>query len=105
MVAAGGFYGANFLFVDPLFQRGIADSEDLCGIAGREQFRSGHLESPKERGRVRMLSATRRGCQLDGAGAGGGEICGAKNAERAREAVGRLSRLHACSTAGNNASR
>jgi hypothetical protein len=42
MVAAGGFYGANFLFIDPLFQRRIADSEDLCGVAGREEFGCGH---------------------------------------------------------------
>ena len=45
VVAAGGFHRANFLFVDPLFQGGIADSEDLCGIARREEFRSGHGDS------------------------------------------------------------
>src|ERR1700722_4414604 len=59
VVAARGFYGANFLFVDPLFQRGIADSEDLCSVARREEFRSGHIESPRGGGRVRMLSLAR----------------------------------------------
>src|SRR3984885_1239570 len=90
VVAAGGFYGANFLFVDPLFQRGIADSEHLCGVAGREEFRGGHLDSPKESGRVRMLSATRRGCQSDGAG--GREICSGGNAERERRSPVSLAR-------------
>src|SRR5271163_5126408 len=46
MVAAGGFHGANFLLIDPLFQRGIADSEDLGGVAWGEEFGSGHMDSP-----------------------------------------------------------
>jgi hypothetical protein len=46
VVAAGGFHGANFLFVVPLFQRGIADSEDLCGVAGREKFGCRNGDAP-----------------------------------------------------------
>ena len=45
VVAAGGFYRANFLLVDPLFQRGIADAEDLGGVAWREEFGSRHMDS------------------------------------------------------------
>jgi hypothetical protein len=77
VVAAGGFYGANFLFVDPLFQRGIADSEDLCGVAWREEFGCGHEDppgllrlawslQPKRSEQGPMLSEAWRGCQSVG---------------------------------------
>jgi hypothetical protein len=38
----GCFDGANFLLVDPPLQRGVADSENLCCVAGREEFGCWH---------------------------------------------------------------
>ena len=36
MVAAGGLDRSNFALVDPLFEGGIADAQNLGGFAGRE---------------------------------------------------------------------
>ena len=36
MVAAGSFDCSNLAFVDPLFERGIADAQDLGRFTGRE---------------------------------------------------------------------
>ena len=38
VVATGGFYRANFLLVDPLFQRGVADANNLRRFAWSKQF-------------------------------------------------------------------
>jgi len=37
VVASGSFGGFEFAAVDPLFQRGVADAEDVGGFAGGEK--------------------------------------------------------------------
>jgi len=37
MVAARGFGGFELAAIDPLFQRGVADAEDVGGFAGGEE--------------------------------------------------------------------
>lgn len=38
VVATGSFGGFELAAVDPLFQRGIADAEDVGGFSGGEEF-------------------------------------------------------------------
>jgi hypothetical protein len=54
-MASGGLHCADFLFVDPLLQRGIADPENLCGFARREEFGWGHGDVQFTRAEIMRL--------------------------------------------------
>lgn len=56
MVAASGSNRLQFAFVDPLLKRGVADSQDLRGLAGFEKTLCGHESNQEKRFLIRMAS-------------------------------------------------
>ena len=42
MVATGSFDGMHFLLINPLFQRGIADTQNVRGVAWQKERRFFH---------------------------------------------------------------
>jgi len=45
VMSARSLHAANFLLVNPLFERGIAHSEHLCGFARGKEFRGWHNDA------------------------------------------------------------
>ncbi len=56
VVAAGGFDGFDFLFVDPLLESGVTDAEDFRGLARGNELRSFHGSTITRFGRGNQLA-------------------------------------------------